>query len=67
MKMKDWLQPGKLNRNMVLQILLLLLSEDEKKPVKVKVETEVKEAKPKQIFDDLNQNDAYKFLPKKTD
>jgi predicted Zn-ribbon and HTH transcriptional regulator len=65
--LKQWLQPGQLNKNLVLEILKLLLEQD--KPIKVKVDQEVtvKSEKPSQIFDDLKENNATKFIPKRAD
>jgi hypothetical protein len=69
MNLKTWLTPQKLNKNLILEILKLLLTMDDSKPLKVKVDQKVilKEEKPEQIFDDLKENNAIKFLPKKTD
>lgn len=67
--LEKWLNPSqKLNKNLVLEIIKLLLTMDDTKPIKVKVDQKVefKQEKPKQIFDDLNETNATKFLPKKT-
>lgn len=69
--LKEWLTPAKINKNLVLEIIYLLLKEDgkERKPLKVKVDEKVtiKPEKPKQVFDDLKENDAGKFLPERAD
>ena len=71
MDLKNWLTPQKLNKNLVLEIIRLLLSEDSPKkqePMKVKVDQKVTVAEKKNnIFDDNKENEATKFLPKRAD
>jgi hypothetical protein len=67
-KVNQWLTPQKLNKNLVLEIIYLLLNDNKKdtKPIKIDVSQEVK-IKEDNIFDNLKENNATKFLPKKTD